>query len=210
MRHFLAPSRGPSRHCSSEDAVSPTDNQEMPSVETIDFVKLMDKFLAWPLGLGQWFITVLLFFFAPYTTSIYPSLAKCDYGDVWMTAKDRWLLHNPFGSFHAAALTNLAEGAGTLSAFTACTRAGQMDGGVYMAIPSRIDMNFFIKSKGTLVAKCKIDPQAVQQAAKDGSVLYAVSEIWEEKGRNGQPPRKTCEGKFEFNVKRRDKKPKAT
>jgi len=175
----------------------------MPSVESVDFVTLTNRFLAWPFGLGQWIISLILFFFAPYTMSIFPKMVRCGYGEVHVSARDWFWVHNPFGSFHAAALTNLAEASATMAAFTAATKAGRDDGGVYMAIPSRIDMHFFIKSKGEIMAKCSISQEAIKKAAAEGTVLHATSEVFEVKG--GGLGRRTCEGRFEFNVKRRER-----
>ena len=84
-----------------------------------------------------------------------------------------WITKNPFGSHHAACLTNMGE---ATQGFAVLAFA---EGNSLRAIPTKLTVEFHAKAKGTLTASSKLSPEIVQAGkAKKDTTLPVVTEIY--------------------------------
>ena len=88
---------------------------------------------------------------------------------------DYWITRNPFASFHAAALCNFGEATMGLAIF----RFIEANKGL-RAIPTRLEIEFIKKAKGTLKGVCLL-PEGLGSAVRNADVEL-VTEITDASG----------------------------
>ncbi len=100
-----------------------------------------------PMPGGVWLFNLFLRWFNPYSGSIHSSVTTLRPGYARLELKDKRRVRNHLNSIHALALGNLGEftsGLALLSNLSDNTRG----------IPTNINIEFFKKARGTLVAEC--------------------------------------------------------
>jgi acyl-coenzyme A thioesterase PaaI-like protein len=103
-----------------------------------------------PLGssfIGDLLMMLVLFVSSPYSANIFPVVQSMDLHKVVISAREFFLLRNPFKSMHVAALTNLAE-------LTCALNVMNQIHGKGIAIPTGVTIKFLKKSRGKMTATC--------------------------------------------------------
>ena len=87
----------------------------------------------------------------PYTGSIYPRVERLGFGEAEIKMMDKPKLRNHLKSVHAIALANLAELAGNLAVVYSMPDDARF-------IVAGLDIEYLKKARGTITAKCQVDP----------------------------------------------------
>lgn len=107
--------------------------------------------------IGQWLMSWIMTFVSPYTGTIPLRITKVTETTCTTVLYSSWYIKNPFNSVHAAALTNLGEATMGIAILAWCQENG------FRSIPSRLEVDFLKKARGTLFASCSIDPSQIKQ-----------------------------------------------
>ncbi len=113
----------------------------------VDLWKLLNSF---PFGSNVF--SGIAAFYAPYTSSIYPTVTDLTKSTCSITISDYPWLRNPFGSIHAVALANLGEFASGLCMISSLQYRKDLRG-----IPTKIEMEYFKKARGVITARGSAD-----------------------------------------------------
>jgi hypothetical protein len=113
--------------------------------------------------IGRWLFGLAVSFSSPYTGSLPFYVQSLNgQGHCTLSLRDSWFIRNPFSCIHAAALTNLGEGAGGLAVL--CLLESQKDQKL-RGIVSRLESVFYKKAQGRIVAIVDIPPESMTSFA---------------------------------------------
>jgi acyl-coenzyme A thioesterase PaaI-like protein len=122
--------------------------------------------------IGTYIFSWLVTFYSFYTGSIPMRLTTLESGECKAVLYDTFYIRNPFNCIHAAALTNFGEATMGLLALRFAEENN------CRCIPSKLEIEFLKKAKGTLVSECKL-PHKLK--ALDQQVDF-VTEIFDASG----------------------------
>ena len=103
---------------------------------------------------GRTAFSLLIFFIAPYSASIYPFVELFEEGTAVVSSVVFKTLQNPFNSMHLAAISNLGEYAVGSAVMPVIWHKRPKGSRV---IPSGMRSKFFKKAKGTVYAVCRVE-----------------------------------------------------
>ncbi|KAI8897045.1 hypothetical protein BC833DRAFT_658862 [Globomyces pollinis-pini] len=116
---------------------------------------------------GRWIFSCLVSFFAPYTGTLPFRVYQLSDSICEVRMTEYFWLKNPFNSVHAAALTNLGEATMGMAVISWAELNN------CKAIPSRLEVDFHKKAKGTLTAICKM-PEIIQPNQSENSSVVTT------------------------------------
>jgi acyl-coenzyme A thioesterase PaaI-like protein len=125
--------------------------------------------------IGKWVFSWLVAFVAPYTGTLPLRFQTITTEECITTTYDWFWIRNPFKSIHAAALTNIGEATMGVAALT----WGEEHN--CRAIPTRLEIDFYKKARGTLKGVCKL-PFPMLDGADTIGDAQLVTFIYDQQG----------------------------
>lgn len=129
-----------------------------------------------PLPAGRWLFSRLLGRRVPYTGALGAHVDALEPGAVTVSLRDRRAVRNHLRSVHAVALVNLGELASGLAVLTALPPS-------LRGIVVRLSAEYHTKARGTITARCRVDPGELPAPTEPGSDLEAVAHLTDGDGR---------------------------
>jgi acyl-coenzyme A thioesterase PaaI-like protein len=140
----------------------------------LSIVKTWQYWSVFPL-IGRWIFAILTSFVSPYTGTIPMRYVSIEQGKAVSLMYDSWYVRNPFKSVHAAALTNFGEATMGMAILYWCEENNAK------SIPSRLDVSFMKKARGTLKGVCSL-PEDLESYCDSGKEVQLKTDIFDQKG----------------------------
>lgn len=137
-----------------------------------DFFALYKSLASLPFG--KHVFSGIVYFYAPYTSSICGIVDKLNETTCEVYITDLPWLHNPYSSIHAVALANLGEFSSGLLMISCMQRAKSLRG-----IPVRINTEYMKKARGTIRAVSEAPDLAAVSSKRD---VIVTSTMYDGKG----------------------------
>lgn len=123
---------------------------------------------------GNWILSRLLGFAAPYSGSIGANIIHLDQGSATVSLPDRRKVRNHLNSIHALALANLGEMTANLALITLCPPNGRF-------IVTRMETDYVKKARGELLCTCDIPTdlpwETVERTAATATIVDGENDV---------------------------------